>query len=104
MTQSKLLNEQTRGSSRLNYIGFAQKLCSHLDCSAPWRSTQQAKFWELRAATSLVQFWRDKGNLHQAGALLRPIYKWFTEDHDLPDLRDAKALLDALPACEQKRA
>jgi predicted ATPase len=30
------------------------------------------------------------------GALLAPIYTWFTEGFDTPDLQDAKALLDAL--------
>ena len=30
------------------------------------------------------------------GILLAPIYGWFTEGFDTPDLKDAKALLDKL--------
>jgi hypothetical protein len=34
-------------------------------------------------------------NLGRQGAL-GPIYNWFTEGFDAPDLKDAKALLDEL--------
>jgi predicted ATPase len=57
---------------------------------------QCAKFWELRTAISRARFWRDKGRRAEAGALLLPIYDWFTEGFDTPDLREAKALLDEL--------
>jgi class 3 adenylate cyclase/tetratricopeptide (TPR) repeat protein len=59
---------------------------------------QQARMWELRAATSLARLWRDQGKLAQARDLLAPIYGWFTEGFDTPDLREAKALLEALDA------
>ena len=39
---------------------------------------QQAKSWELRAAMSLAQLWRDQGKLQQARELLAPVYGWFT--------------------------
>jgi hypothetical protein len=29
--------------------------------------------------------------------LLAPVYDWFTEGFDTPDLKDAKVLLDELP-------
>ena len=58
---------------------------------------QNAKFWELRAATSLVRLWRDQGNRTEAHDLLAPIYGWFTEGFDTPVLKEAKALLDELP-------
>jgi hypothetical protein len=32
----------------------------------------------------------------EARGLLAPVYGWFTEGFDLPDLHDAKALLDQL--------
>ena len=32
----------------------------------------------------------------EARDLLGPIYNWFTEGFDAPDLKDAKALLDEL--------
>jgi predicted ATPase len=57
---------------------------------------QSAKFWELRAATSLAGLWRDQGKRAEAGDLLAPIYGWFTEGFDTPILQDAKTLLDQL--------
>ena len=57
---------------------------------------QQAKSWELRAATSLARLWRDQGRRDEARTLLAPIYDWFTEGFDTRDLKEAKALLDAL--------
>jgi predicted ATPase len=57
---------------------------------------QQARFWELRAATSLARLWRDQGKCNEALDLLAPIYGWFTEGFDMPVLQDAKALVDQL--------
>jgi predicted ATPase len=57
---------------------------------------QQAKSWELRAAMSLARLWRDAGKRREARDCLAPIYDWFTEGFDTLDLRQAKALLDAL--------
>jgi predicted ATPase len=59
---------------------------------------QQAKSWELRAATSLARLWRDQGERDQARDLLAPVYGWFTEGVDTRDLKEAKALLDELHA------
>ena len=57
---------------------------------------QGAKWWELRAATSLARLWRDWGKQAEAHDLLAPVYGWFTEGFDTADLKDAKALLDEL--------
>jgi class 3 adenylate cyclase/predicted ATPase len=57
---------------------------------------QCAKALELRANTSLARHWRDRGKQQQASDLLAPVYGWFTEGFDTADLREAKALLDAL--------
>jgi predicted ATPase len=57
---------------------------------------RSAKFWELRAATSLARLWRDQRKRTEARDLLAPIYGWFTEGFDTPVLKDAKALLDQL--------
>src|SRR5918995_3753889 len=57
---------------------------------------QQAKLWELRAATSLARLWRDQRRRNEAHDLLAPIYGWVTEGFDTVDLNEAKALLDAL--------
>jgi len=58
---------------------------------------QQAKSWELRAAMSLSRLWQRQGKSRGARALLAPIYGWFTEGFDTPDLQEAKVLLDELP-------
>ena len=59
---------------------------------------QQAKSWELRASMSMARLWRDQGKRDKARELLAPIYGWFTEGFDTPDLKQAKALLDELVA------
>jgi len=50
----------------------------------------------LRAAMSLVRLWRDEGRREEGHELLAPVYGWFTEGFDTPDLKQAKALLDEL--------
>jgi predicted ATPase len=57
---------------------------------------QEAKLWELRAAVSLARLRRDQGRHAEARDLLAPVYRWFTEGFDTPDLKEAKALLDDL--------
>jgi predicted ATPase len=57
---------------------------------------QEAKLWELRAAASLARLHRDQGRRAEACDLLAPVYGWFTEGFDTPDLKEAKALLDKL--------
>jgi predicted ATPase len=58
--------------------------------------SQQAKSWELRAATSLARLWRDQGKWDRAHDVLSPVYDWFTEGFETLDLKEAKGLLDAL--------
>jgi predicted ATPase len=58
--------------------------------------SQHARFWEIRAATSLAGLWRDQGKQDEARELLAPVYGWFTEGFDTLDLKEAKALLDEL--------
>jgi predicted ATPase len=57
---------------------------------------QRARSLELRAVTSLAGFWCDHGRRDDARDLLAPVYGWFTEGLDTPDLQEAKALLDEL--------
>jgi predicted ATPase len=57
---------------------------------------QQAKSWELRAATSLSQLWQQQGKKYEARQLLGEIYGWFTEGFDTKDLKEAKTLLGEL--------
>jgi predicted ATPase len=51
---------------------------------------------ELRAAMSMARLWRDQGKRDEARDLLAPVYGWFTEGFDTRNLKEAKALLDAL--------
>ena len=58
--------------------------------------SQQAKSYELRAATSLARLWGEQNRRTEALDLLAPVYGWFTEGFDTAGLKDAKALLDQL--------
>jgi class 3 adenylate cyclase/predicted ATPase/energy-coupling factor transporter ATP-binding protein EcfA2 len=58
--------------------------------------SQQAKSFELRAATSLARLWQQQGKRQEAHDLLAPVYQWFTEGFDTADLQEAKALLENL--------
>jgi predicted ATPase len=57
---------------------------------------QGARSLELRSSTSLARLWNMQGKVNAAHELLAPIYSWFTEGFDTPDLKEAKALLDQL--------
>jgi len=59
---------------------------------------QQAKSYELRAATSLARLWGEQGRRREARDLLAPLYDSFTEGFDTADLKEAKALLEELAA------
>ena len=61
--------------------------------SLDWARRQQAKSWELRTATSYARLMRDQGRVGEACDLLAPVYGWFTEGFDTPDLKEARALL-----------
>jgi predicted ATPase len=47
---------------------------------------------------SIARLWRDQGRRQEARELLAPFYEWFTEGFDMRDLKEAKVLLDTLPA------
>jgi predicted ATPase len=57
---------------------------------------QGAKWWDLRATTSLARLLRDTNRRDEGCAMLSEIYGWFTEGFDTADLKDAKALLEEL--------
>lgn len=66
------------------------------ECALEVARRQYARSWELRAATSLSRLWENQGKKDQAREQLQEVYGWFTEGFDTPDLKEAKALLDAL--------
>jgi predicted ATPase len=57
---------------------------------------RNAKSFELRAATSLAGLWQRQGKRDEGRELLAPVYAWFTEGFDTPDLKEAEALLTYL--------
>jgi class 3 adenylate cyclase len=57
---------------------------------------QEAHLLELRAATTLARILAERGKRHKAIDLLAPVFNWFTEGFDTPDLKEAKALLNEL--------
>ncbi|MGZ5262075.1 MAG: hypothetical protein ACXWC0_31055 [Burkholderiales bacterium] len=74
----------------------AAKAEAYLERALAVARKQQAKSSELRAAISVARLWRDQGKPQQAREVLAPVYGWFTEGFDTSDLKEAKALLDAL--------
>jgi predicted ATPase len=69
---------------------------AHFERALAIARKQQAKSFELRAAMSMARLWRDQGKRAEARDLLAPVYAWFTEGFEMPDLQDAKALLDEI--------
>jgi len=57
---------------------------------------QHAKSLELRAVTGLARLWHALSRSAEAKQLLAPVYEWFTEGFDTPDLKTAHALLQQL--------
>ena len=57
---------------------------------------QGAKSIEIRAATELAGIWKAQGREAEARKILTPVYEWFTEGFDTPDLIKAKKLLEQL--------
>jgi predicted ATPase len=57
---------------------------------------QQVKSLELRASMSLSRLWQSQGKHAAAYQLLIKSYPWFTEGLETLDLREARALLEAL--------
>jgi tetratricopeptide (TPR) repeat protein len=84
-----------RGALRLK---MGQNELAEADFRDAIRMAQRmsAKAWELRAATSMAQLWRDQGRRQQAHDLLAPVYSWFTDGFDALDLQESKALLEQL--------
>ncbi len=57
---------------------------------------QEAKSLELRSSVALGKLWQQQNKRQAAYDLVAPIYDWFSEGFDTPDLKEAKVLLDQL--------
>lgn len=57
---------------------------------------QEARLWELRATTFRAQLFSETGDRRQAADLLTPVFGWFSEGFDTPDLRESRKQLDDL--------
>jgi predicted ATPase len=68
----------------------------HLRAATDIARAQEARWWELRATTSLARLLAKQGRRAEARTMLAEIYGWFTEGFDTADLKEAKSLLDEL--------
>ena len=59
-------------------------------------TNQGAKMLELRASAVLARFWAEHNRRKEAFDVLAPIYDWFTQGFDTPDLLRARRLLAKL--------
>jgi predicted ATPase len=91
--RGELLLHAERG---VQNAAFTAEECFHQAIEIARR--QQAKSLELRAVMSLIRLWQQQGKRVEGRQILLPLYDWFTEGFDTPDLRDAKALLNDLSA------
>ena len=80
----------------LRLAGNAELAEASLREALSYASRQQAKSFELRAATSLARLLHPAGRSEEARALLAPIYNWFTEGHNTADLAAARTLLSEI--------
>jgi class 3 adenylate cyclase len=67
-----------------------------LRCALARACEQGSRLWQLRCATDLAELLRNQGEPDRAREMLAPVYGWFTEGLDTPDLRNARVLLDEL--------
>ncbi len=57
---------------------------------------QSAKFYELRTMVHLCRIWQKRGDIGGLKQNLEPLYNWFTEGFEMPDLKAARKLLEGL--------
>jgi class 3 adenylate cyclase/tetratricopeptide (TPR) repeat protein len=78
--------------------GREQEADAILRASIHCARQQLARSWELRSSTTLAKLLLRRGEYDEARSLLVPIYEWFTEGVETPDLVEARGLLEKLAA------
>jgi predicted ATPase len=73
----------------------------YLEAALESARRQGSKWFELQAAVELAGHWHNHGRRDDAYALLAPIYNWFTEGSDTPDLIEAQSLLRKLQVADR---
>src|SRR5262249_29432423 len=92
--QGELTLQQANSQGPIAEVNTAAEACFRKAVEiARW---QQAKWLELRAGVSLARLLKARGERAAARDLLAPIDSCFTENFDVYDLKDAKALLGEL--------
>ena len=94
MSEGGYVAELHRMQAELHRLaGRASEAEASYRAAIAYASRQQAKSFELRAATGLARLLLSQDRRAEARAALQPVYDWFTEGHSTADLVDAKALL-----------
>jgi predicted ATPase len=75
-----------------NRAAATESLYAALECAR----AQNAKSFELRAATALAGLLHASGRGAEASAVLAPVYESFSEGHDTTDLLNARATLSRI--------
>jgi predicted ATPase len=76
--------------------GHFDEAQAHYEEAISFAKKQEAKLFELRAATSLAKLFREQGRKDVARDTLAPVYDGFAEGFDTPPLKEAEALLDSV--------
>ncbi|WP_236646332.1 tetratricopeptide repeat protein [Gemmatirosa kalamazoonensis] len=88
--------ERLRGEALHALGGDASEIDASFERALADARARDARSLELRAATSAARVWLARGDRARAHEQLAPVYAWFTEGFDTPDLVAARQLLDAL--------
>jgi len=64
--------------------------------SARTRAATSEAVKPLGKGDMFARLWGEQGRREEARDLLSPVYGWFTEGFAMPDLKEAKVLLDEL--------
>jgi len=94
-----LFRSCSEGSGLPDFTALPSSFCEIERCflkAMTIAGRQQAKWFELRAATSLARLWHHQGRKEDAHTMLAKSYNWFTEGFDTADLKDARLLLRQL--------